>query len=108
MRPIGDSLQKAKAALLQACDPNESPLRAWPIICGSNVSSHSQATSYEGGRLTVLVSSHEWKSQLEALEGQYVVRLNAVLPAKINGIAFVTRTESEVAGSEQINKIDSR
>jgi len=69
--------------------PEESPLLAWPLACGSDVAEKTRALSFVAGVLTVEVPDAGWKSQLFSLSLQYKSLLKGYTGQEIERIDFV-------------------
>ena len=69
--------------------PEESPLLAWPLACGSDVAEKTRAVSFAEGVLTVEVPDAGWKSQLFSLTLQYKSLLKGYTGQEIERINFV-------------------
>jgi hypothetical protein len=89
MRTIGSGLQKVMADAVRRLPPEESPLLAWPLACGSDVAEKTRPIGYEGGVLTVEVPDAGWRSQLSSLATQYKSLLKGYTGQEIEKIDFV-------------------
>jgi hypothetical protein len=89
MRTIGSGLQKIMADAVRRLPPEESPLLAWPLACGSDVAEKTRAVSFAAGVLTVEVPDAGWKSQLFSLTLQYKSLLKGYTGQEIERINFV-------------------
>jgi hypothetical protein len=58
--------------LLRAQPAEEATLLAWPLVCGREVASRSQAVAFSEGTLTVEVTDQAWRNQLQAFAARYV------------------------------------
>lgn len=89
MQQAGAGLEKIIAQSLRQAPPEEAPLRAWPVVCGSAVAERTRALSFEGGVLRVVVADMGWKSELQALAPRYVAMLNRYTTETVQRIEFV-------------------
>ena len=94
MLPVSSGLDHIKAKLLRACEPQQSVLAAWPMVCGGRIAEKSEALTFADGRLTVVVPDKEWKTELSALAGQYCAKLNKLLAVKVDFVLFLTAEEA--------------
>jgi hypothetical protein len=89
MRTIGSGLQKIMADAVRRLPPEESPLLAWPLACGSDLAEKTRALRFVAGVLTVEVPDAGWKSQLFSLSLQYKSLLKSYTGQEIERIDFV-------------------
>ena len=89
MRTIGSGLQKIMADAVRRLPPEESPLLAWPLACGSDVAEKTRAVSFTAGVLTVEVPDVGWRAQLLSLTIQYKSLLKGYTGQEIERIDFV-------------------
>ncbi len=89
MKTIGSGLQKVMADAVRRLPPEESPLFAWPLACGSDVAEKTKAISFSSGTLTVEVPDAGWRNQLASLQTQYKSLLKGYTGQEIERIEFV-------------------
>jgi predicted nucleic acid-binding Zn ribbon protein len=95
MEQAGVGLDGIVAKSLRQLPASETPVIAWPIVCGSAVSERTRATGFHDGVLTVEVADAGWKSELQRLAAQYVAAINRYTTEAVRRIEFV------VAGSQK-------
>ena len=89
MEQAGAGLEKIVAQSLRHAPPEEAPLAAWPVVCGSAVAERTRAVSFECGVLRVEVSDAGWKKELQTLASRYLAVINRYTTAAVNRIDFV-------------------
>jgi predicted nucleic acid-binding Zn ribbon protein len=92
-RPI---LKKIVTAALRQASPEEAPLLAWPLACGSTVGEKTAAAAFADGVLTVEVPDETWRRQLQQLCPQYLSALNQFSPQPVSAIRFVLKPRTAV------------
>jgi len=93
-------LNRASAALesviskaLHQAPPQESPLLAWPVACGSAVAERTRAVGFSAGVLRVQVADRGWQRELMKLAPRYVAAINRYSAARVERIEFVVKPE---------------
>ena len=94
MEHIGYGLDKLVAQSLRQATPEETPLLAWPVACGSAVAARTRALRFEDGVLRVEVADAGWKSELQSLAPRYLATLNRYSAESVNRIEFVLAVQS--------------
>jgi hypothetical protein len=89
LEQAGVGLENIVVKSLRQAPPDEVPLMAWPLVCGSAVSERTQAVSFHLGVLQVEVTDTGWKSELQALAPRYLAALNRYTPGLVQRIEFV-------------------
>lgn len=89
MEQAGTGLDGIVAKSLRQLPAAETPLIAWPIVCGSAVSERTRATEFRDGVLTVEVADAGWKSELQRLAAQYLAAINRYTTEAVRRIEFV-------------------
>ena len=89
MEPAGSSLEKIVAQSLRQAPPDQAPVMAWPVVCGSAVAERTRALSFEAGVLRVEVADAGWKSELQVLAPRYVATINRYTLQSVQRIEFV-------------------
>jgi Dna[CI] antecedent, DciA len=93
VQPVGAGLEKIVASSLRLMPPEEAPLMAWPVVCGSAVAERSRAMSFCGGVLRIEVADAGWKRELQALAATYLDTLNRYLGPRVQRLEFVVRSQ---------------
>jgi len=86
-------LEKIVSSALRHAAPEQTPVLAWPLACGSAVAARTLVLGFSDGVLRVQVADAGWKSELQNLAPRYVALLNRYASRKIERIEFL------VAGS---------
>ncbi len=89
MIPISTSLQKIASDLLRSAPPEEAPLLAWPMACGSSVAERTHAVSFADGILTIAAPDQPWCTQLKSFSDSYLQTLTRICPTKISQLRFI-------------------
>lgn len=98
MEPIAATLEKLVARSVKrakTATPDESPLMAWPLACGSAVAERTCAVRFRAGVLWVEVPDSGWRTELMRLGPHYIYGINKYSATPVERIEFV------VAGSTQ-------
>lgn len=85
----GVGLEKIVAGSLRRAPLNESPLLAWPLVCGSTVAGRSRAVRFADSTLTVEVPDAGWKRELQNLAPRYIAVINRYAGKPVHRIDFV-------------------
>jgi hypothetical protein len=93
--PTGSSLEKIVSGALRHAAPDETPLLAWPLACGSSVASRTHVLDFSAGVLRVQVADPGWKRELQDLAPRYVAMLNRYASRKVERIEFVVKPYTE-------------
>ena len=89
MELAGSGLEKIVAQSLRLAPPEETPLLAWPVVCGSAVAARTCALRFEDGVLRVEVAGQRWKSELQDLAPRYLAMINRYTAVAVRRIEFV-------------------
>jgi serine protease inhibitor len=84
-------LENVVAKALHRAPAKESPLLAWPVVCGSAVAERTRALNFSGGILQVEVADAGWRQELAALAPRYVAAINKYSGAPVQRIEFVVK-----------------
>jgi len=84
-------LESVVAKALHQAPPEESPLLAWPVVCGSAVAARTRALTFSDGVLRVEVPDTGWRYELAALGPRYLAALNRYSAATVQRIEFVVK-----------------
>jgi len=88
MEPIRSGLRRIMSDVLKTQPQEEAALLAWPVVCGPEVASRTQAVSFSEGRLTVEVPDANWRAQLADFTPRYLSGFNELLPAVVREVRF--------------------
>jgi hypothetical protein len=91
----GAGLERIVVKSLRQASPQDAPLLAWPVVCGSGVSERTRAVSFRDGILHVEVADAGWRAELQSLAPRYLAAINRYTTEAVRRIEFV------VAGSEK-------
>src|SRR5215475_10985802 len=94
MEQAGASLEKIVAKSLRQAPSADTPLLAWPLVCGSVVAERTTATKFSAGVLLVEVPDQGWKNELQALAPRYLATINRFAGQQVQRIEFVLRTRT--------------
>ena len=79
------------ANALHQAPAEESPLLAWPVVCGSAVAERTRALSFSDGVLRVEVADAGWQRELGALAPRYLATVNRYSATAVQRIEFVVK-----------------
>ncbi len=82
------------AGILRGAPRGESPVIAWPLVCGAAVAEKTEALDFHRGVLRVRVPDAGWRNELSRLAPQYAAALHELAGEKISSIAFVLPHEA--------------
>jgi hypothetical protein len=85
----GAGLGKIVAESIRRVPPNDAPVLAWPLVCGSAVADRTRAVSFAEGVLRVEVADAGWKRELQALAPRYLAAVNQYVGHRVQHIEFV-------------------
>jgi len=88
----GPGLEKIVLDSLRRMPPGETPLLAWPLVCGSVVAERTRALEFSNAVLRVEVPDAGWKREMQGLAPRYLATLNRYAGQKVERIEFVIRT----------------
>lgn len=94
MEHVGQGLEKIVANSLRRAPQSETPLLAWPFVCGSAVAERTRALNFDGGVLRVEVADAGWKRELQELAPRYLAALHRYAGQTITRIEFVIAGKS--------------
>jgi hypothetical protein len=84
-------LETIIAKALHRAPVDESPLLAWPVVCGSAVAERTRALSFSDGTLRVEVADGGWRRELASLAPRYLALINKYSAASVKRIEFVVK-----------------
>ncbi len=94
MQLASSGFEKIIVGSLRRVPPEEAPLLAWPLVCGSAVADRTRALGFADRVLNVEVPDFGWRRELQALAPQYVAMLNRYASQKVERVEFVVRRDS--------------
>ena len=97
MEHVAAGIEKIVAQSLRKAPNGQSPLLAWPVVCGSAVAQRTRALGFEDGVLRVEVPDAGWKSELQALAARYLAAINRYSAEAVERIDFVIALAPEKA-----------
>jgi hypothetical protein len=59
---------------------------AWPLVCGKEVATRTQAVSFANGTLTVEVADVNWRNQLQSFVPKYLSGYEGLLGQVVKSI----------------------
>jgi predicted nucleic acid-binding Zn ribbon protein len=95
MERARDGLHKIVADALAKAPAAETPLLAWPLVCGPQLAQKTRALDFNAGVLRVEVPDAAWATQLLVFVPRYLASVNKLSRVQVTRIQFV------VAGSVQ-------
>lgn len=87
-------LEAVVSRALHLVPPDQSPLLAWPVACGSAVADRTRAMAFADGVLLVEVSDKGWQRELSALAPRYVASINKYSAVPVRRIEFMVKNSS--------------
>ncbi len=91
MERAAAGLEKIVAEALHRVPKADSPLLAWPVVCGSVVAERTRAASFSDGILRVEVADARWQRELAALAPRYLAAINGYATGSVKRIEFVVK-----------------
>jgi len=91
LEQAGSGLEKIVIASLRRVPQGETPLLAWPLVCGSAVAERTRAVDFSKCLLRVEVPDAGWRRELHNLAPRYLATLNRYSGQKVERIEFVIR-----------------
>ncbi|MGC2697812.1 MAG: DUF721 domain-containing protein [Candidatus Angelobacter sp.] len=88
MEPARTGLRQIMSDLLRRLPADEAIVMAWPLVCGKEVASRSQAVRFADGRLTVEVPDAAWRNQLQSFASRYVSGYEGLLGPVVKNVQF--------------------
>ena len=98
MQPAADGLDKVVARALRKASPEQAPLLAWPVACGSAVAARTRAVEFANGLLLVEVPDAGWRRELQALAPRYLAAINRYTKDAVTAVEFVIAGRKRVSG----------
>ena len=95
MQPVAIGLQSIVVRSLRQAAPGETPISAWPLVCGNSVSKRTRAlVEFTDGILRVEVQDAGWRSELQTIAAQYLAILNRYVNESVKRIDFVIANDT--------------
>jgi Dna[CI] antecedent, DciA len=94
--PTGSSLDKIVSGALRHAAPEQTPVLAWPLACGSSVAARTRVLDFSDGVLRVQVADAGWKRELQSLAPRYVAMLNRYASRKVERVEFVVTADRRI------------
>lgn len=91
MERAASQLEAIVAKALHLAPPQESPMLAWPVACGSAVAERTRAVDFSAGILRVEVGDSGWRQELTSLAPRYVAAINRYSAVQVRRIEFVVK-----------------
>lgn len=88
MEAVRTGLRQIMQDLLRTRPPEEAVILAWPLVCGKEVATRTQAVSFANGTLTVEVADRAWGTQLFSLTTRYISGFEALLGPIVKEVKF--------------------
>jgi hypothetical protein len=88
MEPVHTGLRQIMSDLLRARPTDEAVILAWPLVCGKEVASRSQAVCFNDGNLTVEVPDAAWRNQLHSFMSRYISGYEGLLGPVVKNVQF--------------------
>jgi hypothetical protein len=87
----GTTLETIIAKALHLAPPQQSPMLAWPVACGSAVAERTRAVAFSDGILRVEVADPGWRHELSSLAPRYLAAVNRYSAVPVRRIEFVVK-----------------
>jgi Dna[CI] antecedent DciA-like protein len=82
-------LEKIVGEALRRAPIEDAVVLAWPLVCGTAVSTRTRALDFTAGVLRVQVPDAAWRAQLMAFSPQYIGALNEFAGQVVRRITFI-------------------
>ena len=89
LEPAASGLEKIVTQSVRLADPAETPLLAWPLVCGSAVAQRTRALNFQDGVLRIEVPDTGWKAELQSLAPRYLAVIQRYVTERVQRIEFV-------------------
>jgi Dna[CI] antecedent, DciA len=86
MEPVRTGLRQIMQDLLRTRPADEAVILAWPLVCGKEVATRTQAVRFANGTLTVQVADVTWRSQLQSFVPKYLSGYEGLLGEVVKSI----------------------
>ena len=88
MKAARHGLETIVRQALARAPREEAAAWAWPLVCGAQVASKTEALGCENERLQVVVPDLTWQAQLREFVPQYLSSLEKLIGVRLAGIDF--------------------
>jgi predicted nucleic acid-binding Zn ribbon protein len=88
VEPVRTGLRNIMSELLRTRPAEEAVVLAWPVVCGKDVATRTQAANFSEGVLTVDVPDANWRAQLAAFAPRYVSGFSELLGPVVKKMRF--------------------
>jgi len=88
MKAARHGLETIVRQALSRAPREEAALWAWPLVCGAQVASKTEAIACDNERLQVVVPDSTWQAQLREFVPQYLNSLQKLIGVRLAGIDF--------------------
>jgi hypothetical protein len=88
MESVRTGLRQIMSDLLRSRPAEEAVVLAWPLVCGREVATRTQAVSFADGTLTVEVSDVSWRNQLQSFAPRYLNGYEGLLGQVVKSVQF--------------------
>ena len=86
MEAVRTGLRQIMQDLLRTRPADEAVILAWPLVCGKEVATRTQAVSFAKGTLTVQVADATWRNQLQSFIPKYLSGYEGLLGEVVKSI----------------------
>jgi serine protease inhibitor len=84
-------LESIVAKALRLAPVQDSPVLAWPVVCGSSVAERTKAIAFSAGTLRIEVADAGWRQELSSLAPRYLAAINRYSSTPVRRIDFVVK-----------------
>ena len=88
MESVRTGLRQIMQELLRTRPAEEAVMLAWPLVCGKEVASRTQALSFSEGSLIVAVQDAAWRGQLQSFTSRYISGYEGLLGPLVQNVRF--------------------
>ena len=88
MESVRTGLRQIMQDLLLTRPTGEAVILAWPLVCGKEVATRTQAVSFANGTLTVQVADVTWRNQLRSFVPRYLNGYEGLLGQVVKSVQF--------------------
>jgi hypothetical protein len=88
MESVRTGLRQIMQDLLRTRPTGEAVILAWPLVCGKEVATRTQAINFADGILTVEVADVSWRYQLQSFVPRYLSGYEGLLGQVVKNIQF--------------------
>lgn len=95
MEHVRAALQRVLLDAVHRAPPEDVPLLAWPLVCGSAVAEKTRAARFDDGELVIEAPDAAWRTQLLALSREYIAQLQEITDGRVKRLRFVLPGEMD-------------